>query len=84
EKAYFYSLDGEGRYNYLVKRSGLVCTPTDLKDSALIRPKRPKEKRFINAYQQGIKDYKKARRLDYKGYDLFQKAIKNLSYAYEE
>ncbi|RDU61966.1 hypothetical protein [Helicobacter sp. MIT 14-3879] len=84
EKAYFHSLDGEGRYNYLVKRSGLVCTPIDLKDSALIRPKRPKEKRFINAYEQGMKDYKEAKRLDYKGYDLLQKAIKNLSYAYEE
>ncbi|ARJ55785.1 hypothetical protein [Campylobacter cuniculorum] len=84
EKAYFHSLDGEGRYNYLVKRSGLVCTPVDLKDSTLTRPKRPKEKRFINAYEQGMKDYKEAKRLDYKGYDLFQKAIKNLSYAYEE
>ncbi|EIA95557.1 hypothetical protein, partial [Campylobacter coli] len=84
EKAYYNSLDGEGRYNYLVKRSGLVCTPIDLKDSALIRPKRPKEKRFINAYKEGMKDYKEAKRLDYKGYDLFQKAIKNLSYAYEE
>lgn len=84
EKAYYNSLDGEGRYNYLVKRSGLVCTPIDLKDSALIRPKRPKEKRFIDAYKEGMKDYKEAKRLDYKGYDLFQKAIKNLSYAYEE
>ncbi|TKX34235.1 hypothetical protein, partial [Campylobacter taeniopygiae] len=64
--------------------SGLVCTPVDLNDSALVRPKRPKEKRFIDAYKEGVKDYKEASRLGYKGYDLFHKAIKNLSYAYEQ
>ncbi|MBZ7936669.1 hypothetical protein H2279_08595, partial [Campylobacter sp. B0100352/1] len=31
-----------------------------------------------------VKDYKEASRLGYKGYDLFHKAIKNLSYAYEQ
>ncbi|MCE7161881.1 hypothetical protein LZW11_02140 [Campylobacter coli] len=79
EKAYYNSLDGEGRYNYLVKRSGLVCTPIDLKDSALIRPKRPKEKRFINAYEEG-KDYKAGLALAELGYskDYFRAIIGKL------
>ncbi|MGQ2698598.1 hypothetical protein ACT6DE_06505 [Campylobacter coli] len=80
EKAYYNSLDGEGRYNYLVKRSGLVCTPIDLKDSALIRPKRPKEKRFINAYKEGMKDYKAGLALAELGYskDYFRAIIGKL------
>lgn len=82
EKAYYESLDGEERYNYLVTRSGLVCTPVDLNKGALIRPKRPKEKRFVDAYINGMKAFKEAEILDYKGYDTYQKAIKDLSYAY--
>ncbi|RDU59599.1 hypothetical protein CQA53_11345, partial [Helicobacter didelphidarum] len=50
EKAYYKSLDGRGRYNYLVTRSGIRSAIITLPPNAMREYERPKEKVYIEAY----------------------------------
>ena len=57
EKAYYESLDGRGRYNYLVTRSGLESSIIEYKEIALREIERPKEKVFLQTYDEAREEY---------------------------
>ena len=57
EKAYYESLDGRGRYDYLVIRSGLESSIITKKEYALRQIDRPKEKVYIQTYDEAREEY---------------------------
>lgn len=57
EKAYYESLDGRGRYDYLVIRSGIESSIMTTKEYAFSQIERPKEQVYIQTYDEASKEY---------------------------
>ncbi|WP_104742264.1 hypothetical protein [Helicobacter trogontum] len=57
EKAYYQSLNGRERYNYLVARSGIESSIIVYKHIALREIDRPKEQIYLQTYDKAKKEY---------------------------
>lgn len=57
EKAYYQSLNGRERYNYLVARSGIESSIIVYKHIALREIERPKEQIYLQTYDKAKKEY---------------------------